>query len=263
MYSASRLHVSLGNRPVLRDIALSLKPGRVTAIAGPNGSGKSTLLRTLAGELPHDGELMLSGRPLARLQPQELASMRGVLPQSTEVAFSFTVGEVVRLGLLAGRRGAGDNGAERIERALARVGLAGFAGRDCQELSGGEQQRVQLARVLCQIPDPVLPDGTACWLLLDEPVSSLDIRHQLEIMGLARDFARAGGGVIAVMHDLNLTALFANDLLLVRDGRIAASGPVAEVMTDAILEKVYSCRLRVNAVPAGSVPFVLAHSAVT
>lgn len=260
MIHARDLTVSLSGRPVLKGLSIGIEAGRLTAIAGPNGSGKSTLLRTLAGELRYDGELFIWGTSLRNQSPAALALRRGVLPQSSESAFPFTVAEIVGFGLEAGARGRREDAGLHVARALDRVGLSGLAHRNYQELSGGEQQRAQLARVLCQIPEPVAADGTPRLLLLDEPVASLDIRHQLEIMALARDFAGKGGAVVAVMHDLNLTALFADDLLLMRDGRLVATGPVREVMTDPVLEKVYGCRLRVNAVPERGVPFVLAQS---
>src|SRR5690606_8947929 len=116
-------------------------------------------------------------------------------------------------------------------QALARVDLAGFAGRLYQELSGGEQQRVQLARVLCQVWTPVL-EGQPRYLFLDEPVSSLDIRHQLIIMNIARDFARRGGAVVAILHDLNLTAMFSDRIFVMHRGRLAAGGTPQDVLTD-------------------------------
>ena len=142
------------------------------------------------------------------MKPWESAALRAVLPQQTALSFPFTVREIVRLGMLDGRSGVLAGEAERLpDRALARVDLDGFAGRFYQELSGGEQQRVQLARVLCQVWAPVL-EGAPRYLFLDEPVSSLDIKHQLIIMDIARDFARRGGGVVAILHDLNLTAMY-------------------------------------------------------
>jgi iron complex transport system ATP-binding protein len=121
---------------------------------------------------------------------------------------------------------------------------------------------VQLARVLCQVWQPVL-EGTPRWLLLDEPVSSLDVRHQLIIMGIARDFAAAGGGVIAILHDLNLTAMFAHRIVMMHKGRAHAVGAPREVLVDERIEEVFDCALRVGATPADGVPFVLPQSAAT
>jgi iron complex transport system ATP-binding protein len=234
-------------------------PG-LTAIVGPNGSGKTTMMKAVAGELPSKGEITINGHALAALEPWQLAVKRAVLPQAATIAFPFTVREIVRLGLTVGP----NRHAERIDaitaEALAAVDLAGFAGRFYQELSGGEQQRVQLARVLSQIWEPVL-DGEPCFLMLDEPVSALDIRHQLTIMTLARRYCESGGGVIAVMHDLNLTAMFADHMVMMRSGRIERAGPPADVMTDDAMEAVFGCRMRINGVPATGVPFVLPHTA--
>lgn len=253
---ATGITVRLGRRPVLPGLDFTARPGRLTAIVGPNGSGKTTLLRALTGELPHGGTVRLNGRDIARMKPWQLAAIRGVLPQATTLAFPFTVIEVVRLGLAAGTAGADPS---LPLRALARVDLAGFAGRFYNDLSGGEQQRVQLARVLTQVWEPVAA-GEPRWLLLDEPVSSLDIGHQLTVMELARDYARAGGGVIAVMHDLNLTAMYADRIVLMHRGRIAAQGSPAEVLTDATLSAAYGCRLRVSTPPRTG-PFLLPQAA--
>lgn len=253
---ATGITVRLGRRPVLPGLDFTARPGRLTAIVGPNGSGKTTLLRALTGELPHGGTVRLNGRDIARMKPWQLAAIRGVLPQATTLAFPFTVIEVVRLGLAAGTAGADPS---LPLRALARVDLAGFAGRFYNDLSGGEQQRVQLARVLTQVWEPVAA-GEPRWLLLDEPVSSLDIGHQLTVMELARDYARAGGGVIAVMHDLNLTAMYADRIVLMHRGRIAAQGSPAEVLTDATLSAAYGCRLRVSTPPPAG-PFLLPQAA--
>jgi iron complex transport system ATP-binding protein len=145
-------------------------------------------------------------------------------------------------------------------QALARVGLAHCADRPFQDLSGGEAQRVMLARVLAQVWNPV-QDGRPRWLLLDEPVSSLDIAHQLQVMEIARDFARAGGGVVTVMHDLNLTALFCDRVAVLAGGRRLALGRPGDVLCDEILSRAYGCTMRVSAPPLGGVPYVLPHSA--
>ncbi len=245
--------VKLGSRTILHGVDFAAEPGRVTAIVGPNGSGKTTLLRAMTGEIAHTGRVLLNGQDTATLKPWELAAIRAVQPQSTSIAFPFTVLEIVRLGLSAGLS-AGET--DLSMQALEAVDLGGFAGRFYQDLSGGEQQRVQLARVLTQVWQPVV-DGTPRWLILDEPVASLDIGHQFTVMDLARRYAAAGGGVVAVMHDLNLTAMFADHVVLMQAGRIAATGTPAEVLTDQTLAEVYGCPVPVNTTPPGGMPFLL------
>jgi iron complex transport system ATP-binding protein len=263
MIEARDLSVTLGRKRILSGIGLHARPGSMTAITGPNGSGKTTLMKALSGDLPYSGSATINGAEVSTLKPWRMAAMRAVLPQSTTLAFPFSVREIVALGLTSGRTGALP-GAERNlpERALARVDLAGFGGRLYQELSGGEQQRVQLARVLCQVWSPML-EGQARYLFLDEPVSSLDIKHQLVIMRIARDFAECGGGVVAVLHDLNLAAMFADHVLMLHGGRIAAAGTAAEVLNDDLIQTVFDCCLRVDAIPEAGVRFILPQSAST
>lgn len=252
--------VAIGARRIVSGANLQARPGEVAAIVGPNGSGKSTLLKALSGDLAYRGRIAINGGDVASMKPAEAASLRAVLPQAASLAFPFTVHEVVRLGLASGRSGAPAGEAGRLpERALARVDLAGYAGRFYQELSGGEQQRVQLARVLCQVWAPVL-DGRPRYLLLDEPVSSLDIRHQLVVMDVARDFAASGGGVVAILHDLNLAAMYADRIHVMHGGQLVAAGTPGNVLNDGLIETVFGCRLKVGAVPASGTPFVLPQS---
>lgn len=241
---ATDIFVSLGRQQILSGVSFRAEPGQLTAIVGPNGSGKTTLMRALTGEIAPRGSITLNGRDVSTLTPEALARRRGVLQQATALSFPFTVAEVVRIGLEARDEQAG----ALVPAALAAVDLAGFAGRLYQQLSGGEQQRVQLARVLAQVWQPVDPKGPR-WLMLDEPVSSLDIAHQLTVMRLAADYARRGGGVVAVMHDLNLTALLADRVVLMGKGQVLSQGTPAEVFTDAGLSRAYGCQLQVNTVP--------------
>lgn len=257
MLRATSVSVDIGRVPILRDINLSAAPGSLTAIVGPNGSGKTTLLRALTGEIAARGSLTLAGLSVSPRNAAALAVRRGVLPQASRLAFPFTVQEVVEVGHRAGR---GAAHADLPRRALARVGLPHIAERFYQDLSGGEQQRVQLARVLAQIWEPV-EQGGPNWLFLDEPVSSLDIGHQLAVMRLARDFADQGGGVVTVMHDLNLTAMFADEVVMMKAGKIVAKGTPNEVITTATLSKVYDCDLAVSVSPS-DLPYVLPQSAV-
>jgi len=260
MIAARSLSVSIGRTRILHDVSIEARPAAITAIIGPNGSGKTTLLKALSGELSYEGTVGINGRSLAELKPWQAAAMRAVLPQAAALSFPFTVREVVGLGLTNARPGMLPGEEYNLpERALSRVGLAGYGGRHYQELSGGEQQRVQLARVLCQVWAPVY-EGEPRYLLLDEPVSNLDIKHQLAIMRIARDFAARGGGVIAVLHDLNLTAMFADHVVAMHRGRVAAAGPANELLTDDLLETVFECALRVGLSPVGGAPFVLPQS---
>lgn len=246
MLDLTDLSARIAGRTVLHGVSLSVRPGEVLAICGPNGAGKSTLLRAALGEIPATGRKLLNGLDLARTPAPRIARLRAVLPQDTQVAFAFTVAEIVTMG-----QEAGDFGAEPdlVHRALQAVGLATHADRAFHTLSGGERQRTHLARALAQVWEPVGPLG-ARWLFLDEPVASLDLGHQLQVLRLARSFADAGGGVVAVMHDLNLSAMFADRMAFLIDGRIAADGPPDQVMDADLLERAFGCRVAVNRIPA-------------
>lgn len=259
MIEARDVCISIGQKVIVSQTSLTARAGEVTAIVGPNGSGKTTLLKALSGDIAYSGAITINGRDVARSKPWELAMLRAVLPQAATLSFPFTVREIVRMGTLGGRSGVLPGEEEGLpERALAAVDLDGFAGRFYQELSGGEQQRVQLARVLCQVWSPVL-DGTPRFLMLDEPVSSLDIRHQIAIMEIARSFASRGGGVIAILHDLNLTAMYADNVVAMHRGHAIATGSVSDVLVDDVLEQAFGCALKVGRVPENA-PFVLPQS---
>lgn len=256
MIETRDLSVTFGDKLIVSQVCFEARPGHVTAIVGPNGCGKTTLLRALTGEVPHSGMAMLDGVPMAEMSSPVMAARRAVLAQATPLAFPFNVFEVVRLGLQTGVEGGLD---DLPSLALEKVGLAGFESRYYQELSGGEKQRVQLARVLVQVWRPVR-DGKANWLFLDEPVSALDIGHQIEVMALAKEFAQRGGGVIAVMHDLNLTALYADSIALFEKGALLIQDAPEQVLTDENLSRAYRWPLRVRVAPQAK-PFVLPHAA--
>ena len=259
--TAENLSVRLGRTPILRDIDLSAKAGEITVVVGPNGSGKTTLLRALTGDVPYAGKVALNGVNTRGLSAADLAQLRAVLPQASALSFPFTVLEVVRLGLTAGQAVAGFDTSDRLPlAALQRVGLGGFEGRMFENLSGGEQQRVQLARVLVQIWDPVVK-GTPRWLFLDEPVSALDIGHQLLVMEIAKDFARAGGGVLAVLHDLNLTSMIADQVILMHHGQVLGRGAAEDVLRNDTLSTAYGCDLKINTAPSSTKPWLLPQSA--
>jgi iron complex transport system ATP-binding protein len=245
MLELTGLTVRLRQRTVLDGLSLAIRAGELVAICGANGAGKSTLLKAILQEVPATGRLRLNGIDLAAARPAALAPLRAVLPQESDTAFGFTLADILRMG-----REAGDFAARpEVDRAaLAAVGLLGREDDDIRSLSGGERQRAHLARALAQVWEPVGPRGPR-WLMLDEPVASLDLGHQLQVMRLARGFADAGGGVLAVMHDLNLSAMFADRMVLLAGGKIAADGPPARVMDAPRLSAAYGCRAEPNRIP--------------
>lgn len=263
MIEAQQVSVTLGRWPILRGIDFAAQAGDVSVILGPNGSGKTTLLKALCNDHSYNGSIVMNGRELQDIPAREIAHHRAVLPQASVLTFPFTVREVVVLGLTGGNSGVQTSELRHLpERALEAVDMHGFGGRFYAELSGGEQQRVQLARVLCQVWKPVLNDVPR-FLMLDEPVSSLDIKHQLQILQIARDFANAGGGVIAVLHDLNLAAMYADHITVLKDGKVCSSGAPVDVLNDTTIGTSFECALKVGALPAADMPFVLPQSSLS
>jgi iron complex transport system ATP-binding protein len=261
MLEARGVSVVRGDRRLLDDVSIALVPGRVTAIVGPNGSGKSTLLKVLAGEMqPSIGDALLDGRRLKSFAPADLARRRAMVPQATTLSFPFLVIEVIRLGCSV-------PGFDRIpararaiaEEALLAVDLGDFRDRLYAELSGGEKQRVHIARALCQLTTaPRLPQESAV-LLLDEPTSSLDLLHQALVLDQARLQAEAGRIVVVVVHDLNLAAAWADELIVLSRGRVLARGSPVEVFTDDLLSAAFGCAIRTSCTPPPGTPYMLPH----
>ncbi len=278
----------VGGRALVEDVSLALRAGELLAVAGPNGAGKSTLLRLLAGDLaPISGEVLLDGRPLASYSAAALARRRAVMPQSTILTFAFTALQVVLMGRYphlrrgdrtstdeeegsgrrsaAGRRWAamaaswlqtalgagGTEGPEDLAAALtamARTDTSHLIERRYPTLSGGEQTRVTLARVLAQ---------EAPLLLLDEPTAHLDPRHQVTALDLARALARQGAGVLVVVHDLNLAAVYADRVALLDGGRLVASGDPWAVLAPQRLAAVFGLPFAVTRHPLLDRPLVV------
>ncbi|MFL9499664.1 heme ABC transporter ATP-binding protein [Rhodopseudomonas palustris] len=233
-------------------VDLTISQGELVAIVGPNGAGKSTLLRMLSGDLrPTSGTVSLDGRALSDYPPRALAARRAMLAQHTTVSFPFSVEEIVAMGADIDPRKA----APLFDTALRDVGLDHFRHRDITTLSGGEQQRAHFARILVQLWSGEADAGPGL-LLLDEPTSSLDIRHQLDLAETARRCARRGTTVIAILHDLNLAARFADRIIVLSGGRIAADGAPAAVLRHELIADVFDVTLTVNTDLAGQ-PFVL------
>ncbi|QYJ04302.1 ABC transporter ATP-binding protein [Nocardioides panacisoli] len=237
MITASALTYAYGLRdPVVSEVSLVARPGRVLGLLGPNGSGKTTVLRMLHGSLrPDRGTVHVGEEPLARLSAREVARRLAVVVQEAGGESVLTVREMVLLGRLPrlgtfGRAGVHDHAV--ADEALARVGAEHLRSRGFGELSGGERQRVLVARALAQ---------ESAFLLLDEPTNHLDIRFQHDVLGLVRSVATSA---VVVLHDLNLAARYCDDLVLLDGGRVVAAGTPEEVLEPALLESVYGIGVR-------------------
>jgi iron complex transport system ATP-binding protein len=242
-----------GNRePAVHGVSFAAAAGRITAVVGPNGSGKSTLVRTLLGRLaPERGQVSLDGRPIAQFTRREVAATLAVVPQREEPVYPLRVRDFVALGRYP-HTGAfsGPTAADRsaVSSAIDRADVASLADRSTDELSGGEWQRVRIARALAQ-------GGRV--VVLDEPTTFLDIAHEMDVFELLDALARAGQCVLLVSHQLNLVARFADHIVLLHHGRIAAAGTPAEVMRGEVLERVYEWPLVVTRDPAVGAPVLV------
>ena len=236
-------------REALRRVTIAARAGALTAIVGPNGSGKSTLVRLLLRRLtPREGRVVVDTRPVETFQPRELARRVAVVPQRESPVFSLPVHEYVALGRYPHEgpwRAATARDDAVVERAMADAGIGELAGRDILALSGGEWQRARIARALAQ-------DGAA--IVLDEPTTFLDVGHEMATFELFAGLARAGRTVIVISHQLNLIARFADAMVLLHEGEVAASGPPNAVMHATTLERVYQWPLVVTRDPAVGAP---------
>jgi len=245
MIVGQNISVHYGNNRVLDGVSLEILPGQVTAILGPNGAGKSTLLHVLTGAHHHfAGTATLDGRALHDIPARELARRRAVLPQTSRLAFNFTVREVVEMGRLPHLENHEPEGeTDIIHAAMDKLDIAHFSDRHYLTLSGGERQRVDLARALAQVW-PSGQENAALSLFLDEPTNNLDIRHQHEILQAAREMAERGLAVCCVLHDLNLALHYADHCAVLDKGRLQAVGPTDEVMKEALLARVFAVEVR-------------------
>lgn len=239
-----------GRGLVLRGISCEVPPGAFLAVVGPNGAGKSTLLRVVAGLVrPAGGEVRLGGRPVGTLSRGEIARQVALVPQESLMMFAFRVLDVVLMGRhphLSAWQFEGWAELEAARDALSRVGLDGFEERRFQQLSGGEKQRVVLARAITQ---------AAPILLLDEPTAFLDLKHQVGIYDILHDLSTTGTTIVTVTHDINLAGVYCRQALALREGRVVAQGPPQEVLRRDLLEEVYGVPLRVVSQSGGGLPF--------
>lgn len=240
----------IGDDVILDDVSLEVRYGRLLALVGPNGAGKSSLLGILTGDgRATSGAVTLDDRPLSEWGPRELSRRRAVLAQANHVAFSFTAREVVEMGRapwIGTARAVEDD--QVIARSLTQADVVRLESRPFPSLSGGEKARVSLARVLAQ--------DTAV-VMLDEPTAALDLRHQEDVMRIARRLAARGRAVIVVLHDLSLAAAYADEIAMIDRGRLVAFGAPDEVLTEEQITAVYDTPVRVLTDPDTARPVIL------
>ncbi|MCK9580063.1 MAG: ABC transporter ATP-binding protein [Methanoregula sp.] len=249
--SAENLHAGYGTQDIVKAVSCSFAPGTFTGIIGPNGSGKTTLLRAFSRVIPSGGILELDGKAVSDHTPTELGMALGFVPQDEARPFSYTVMQVVLMARYARTSRLGSLMPEdysRCHQAFAQTGVAHLADRSIRTLSGGEWQRVLIARALAQ-------DTKV--LLLDEPTSHLDLSHQSEILSLMRDLAESGVTIIGVFHDLNLAALYCDRLIMIQNGQMVADGPPAQVLTPEKIRHVYGAEVVTSCHPATGRTFLM------
>ncbi len=244
--------VNLCYSPVLRDISLTLEPGELVALIGPNGAGKSTLLRVLTGYLtPDNGHCLLNDKPLGEWSPQALSRQRAVMRQQSLLGFDWPVEDVITMGRAPWEQA---NSGKVVKQVMELTGCSPLSGRKYNALSGGEQQRVQLARALAQLWVNEAPQG---WLFLDEPTSALDLYHQQHLLRLLKQLTSAEKlHVCAVLHDLNLAALWADKLLLLHQGELVAQGCARQVLQADTLRRWYGAEVHIGQHPGSAAPQV-------
>jgi len=249
---AENLSYRVAGRAVVHDVSLSLAPGEVVALIGPNGAGKSTLLRLLSGFLrPDTGRCLLDGKALETWSPQALSRQRAVMRQQTQLGFDWPVEAVIGMGRSPWTS---QPEAQIVSEVIQLTGCQSLAGRQYAALSGGEQQRVQLARALAQLWCDGAPRG---WLFLDEPTSALDLFHQQHLLRLLKTLTSNGDlHVCVVLHDLNLAALWADRILLLHNGRIVSQGAPQQVLQADDLARWYGAQVQVGQHPLSATPQV-------
>ena len=250
--AAEGLRLTYGDRTIIDELDLTLAPGKITVIVGANGCGKSTLLRALARLLPPAaGSVMLDGEPIHARPTREVARVLGLLPQSPVAPEGIPVADLVGRGRHPHQRAFArwnSRDYEVVAEALAATGTADLADRSIDELSGGQRQRVWIAMALAQETDI---------LLLDEPTTFLDVAHQVEVLDLLTDLRIARGTtIVMVLHDLNLAARYADELVAVKDGRVFAAGAPREMLTADLVEEVFGLPNQIAIDPVSGAPMV-------
>ncbi len=249
MLEFNHVAIALGKQVLSRDLCMQLSPGQLHVIIGPNGTGKTSLLRALFGELPlQEGKIQFNGRTLADLGANRWRQQFGYMPQNNQLELELSVLEVVVLGRLQSLKlRLSDDDLRAAMTALQSLGMAHLADRPMSTLSGGQRQMVLFAQVLLREPQI---------MLLDEPVSALDLQHQMQLMEHLHHQTRLRNWIsLVVLHDLNLAAQFADELIVLADSRLQAMGPPSEVLTEALISQLYQVPVQIHHDDAG-LPYI-------
>lgn len=236
----NNISIELDKKKIIEDVSLAVENGKFVGIIGPNGSGKSTLLRTIYRIIePTTGTILLGGQDLKKMKLAESAKKMGVVGQFNTINFDFTVFEMVMMGRTPHKSLLGSDKAEDYDiavEAIRKVGMENYAYRSFSTLSGGEKQRIILARALAQEPQ---------LLILDEPTNHLDIKYQLQILSIVKSL---GIGVLAALHDLSLAAMYCDKLYVLKDGKVITSGKPKEILTAKLIHHIYEieCDIKEN-----------------
>lgn len=244
----------INGRAIIENITTQFSRGEFTVLLGPNGAGKSTLLKTITGEVNTMGKTNIFGRASADWQPEQLARHLSALPQHSSLSFNFSAQEVVELGSIG--LSLGKQALELVVKSnMEAVGVDKLSDRSYPSLSGGEKQRVHFARVLTQTAQ----SGDNKILLLDEPTSALDLQHQHSTLSLAKKLAHEGATVIAVLHDLNLAAQYADRIMILNQGEIVMDGRPSDALTSQTIAEVYHHEVTIMPHPQSQRPVVVAN----
>ena len=241
MLEAHNISRVIGHKRILEGCSLQLSPGRFTAVVGPNGAGKTTLLKIITGETKkYGGEVTINGKLLRQYTTRDLSKIRAVLPQQTTVNFPFTVHDVIRIGRYAHSSTEAENNMI-IAQAMKLTGLTKLTNRIYQTLSGGEMQRVQMARIIAQVWGQ---SQDTRYVILDEPTSSLDLAQQHALLSVAKTLCQQNIAVMAILHDLNLAVQYADDILFLKKGKATAYGPLRSIAIKEVIEHTFDHPVR-------------------
>ena len=244
---ADSINIELNNRTILKDVSLNINQGEIISVIGPNGAGKSTLLKSLAGDIkPSEGDIYYDQKNIMAIDIQERAFTRSVMSQLQQVAFDFSVKEIIEMGWVnRGESVYADEFENAVMEVVTKCGVFDLIDRNFNTLSGGEQRRIHFARTLLQLwrqSDSSDPK----YLLLDEHTANLDLTYEVKLLNIVKDESREGAGVMLVLHDLNLAAKFSDKIVLINNGSIVKIGDPKEVLEANILSSVYNIDIKVK-----------------